>query len=106
MCKNVGTRSVPWKNDHKGPAIKLKIGADIEAAKEVFGYLNLPFIVYDFEIDSTTMSEETVRKVTVLINARANQIRTYRKRNKPVPSFKDFIEKRKQKEKSGNKNGE
>lgn len=96
MCQISRIGSVPWKEKYREHVIRLKDEVDLEAAKEIGRYLG--FSVQSEEIRLLDLPKTIEYNYMVsLINARANQIRTYQKRNEKVPSFREFLEKRNKK---------
>lgn len=96
MCQITRKGSVSWKKGHRERVIRLTDKADQKAGKEVGMYLG--FRTQKEEIKLSDLPKTIGHNdMILLINARADQIRTYRERNKRVPSFTEFIEKRNKK---------
>jgi len=99
-----GTKPRITRSDHESwksnlLTIVLKDAVDKKAAEEIGKEFNLRIEVNEI---GKFIGHYDAESVQTLINARANQIRTYTKRGEPIPRIEEFTKKheeRKQKKK-------
>ena len=93
MCQITRRGSIAWKKGHRERVIRLEDNADRIAGKEVSEYLGFPFLGNEIKLSKLPKKIDP-KHILQLIKARADQIRTYRKRGKKEPTFIEFMTKR------------
>jgi len=96
MCQITRKGSIAWEKGHRERVIRLEDDADRITGKEVSEYLGFPFQRNEIKLSKLPKRIDP-KYILQLIKARADQIRTYRKREKTEPTFIEFMTKRNKK---------